>query len=135
MLQPSVYSGTSKKSEHLRQHSRETFRKVPLTTFFKEERNTAGVKIQANSNTGNECTGLNDGSKNSVATTYLVDAWNWGADIFCGCKVQFVEKNPSGDGYVIYFSIYGFGREGFGDEFKHRLFWVKAVSPSSASCK
>jgi hypothetical protein len=131
MLQPSVYPETSRKAEHLQTQSQHNFRKVPLTTFSQEDRNSVGVKIRKNTGSGNESTGLNDGSKNSVATTYLADAWNWGAEIFCGCKVQFVEKDPSGKGYVIYFARYGNGSEGFTDEFKHQLFWVKAVSSSS----
>jgi hypothetical protein len=82
--------------------------------------------MQENSGTGHECTGLNDGSKNSVATTYLADAWNWGAEIFCGCEVQFVEKG-SEEGYIIHFSWHGDGRSIFADHFKQQLFWVKAV--------
>ena len=104
------------------------FYRVPLTTFFKSGRNSVGVTMRANSGSGQECTGLNDGSKNSVATTYLADAWDWGAEMFCGCEVQYVEQGVDGKGYVIYFARHGSGREEFGGEFKHQLFWVKAVS-------
>lgn len=104
------------------------FYRVPLTTFFKSGRNSVGVTMRANSGSGQECTGLNDGSKNSVATTYLADAWNWGAEIFCGCEVQYVEQGDDGKGHVIYFARHGSEREEFREEFKHQLFWVKAVS-------
>ena len=118
--------------EHLREESKWLnteggFHQASLTTFFHNGRNNVGVSMQANSGSGQECTGLNDGSKNSVATTYLADAWNWGAEMFCGCEVRFIEQDPGGKGYIIYFSWHGSGREEFGEEFKNQLFWVKAV--------
>ncbi|KAJ6162957.1 hypothetical protein N7497_002936 [Penicillium chrysogenum] len=132
MLQPSTYpeNSTPSKLEHLSKESRwlgekGNFYRVPLTIFFHNGRNSAGVPMQANRQSGHECTGLNDGSKNSVATTYLADAWNWGAEIFCGCEVQFVEKTDGG-GYTIYFAWHGSGRSVFTDHFKEQLFWVKA---------
>ncbi|KAK4865103.1 hypothetical protein LT330_001726 [Penicillium expansum] len=132
MLQPSTYpdSSTPNKLEHLQEEARwlgqkDKFYRVPLTMFFHNGRNSAGVPMQANKRSGHECTGLNDGSKNSVATTYLADAWNWGAEIFCGCEVQFVEK-ADGGGYTIHFAWHGSGRSVFGDHFKEQLFWVKA---------
>lgn len=84
--------------------------------------------MQANRGSGHESTGLNDGSKNSVAVTYLADAWNWGAEIFCGCEVQYVEKSADGVGYTIHFAWHGPGRSSFKDDFKEQLFWIKAVS-------
>ena len=83
--------------------------------------------MQPNRGTGHECTGLNDGSKNSVAVTYLTDAWNWGAEIYCGCEVRFVQKAPKGKGYIVHFARHGAGRSAFSDDFQHQLFWVKAV--------
>ncbi|KXG53031.1 uncharacterized protein PGRI_000810 [Penicillium griseofulvum] len=132
MLQPSTYpdNSTPTKLEHLQKESRwlgekENFYRVPLTIFFHNGRNSTGVPMYASKKSGHECTGLNDGSKNSVATTYLADAWNWGAEIFCGCEVQFVEKMDGG-GYTIHFAWHGSGRSVFGDQFKEQLFWVKA---------
>lgn len=83
--------------------------------------------MYANTGSGHETTGLNDGSKNSVATTYLADAWNWGAEIFCGCEVRYVEKDVDGNGYIIHFAWHGSGRSVFSENFKEQLFWVKAV--------
>ena len=139
MLQPNIYPEdypSLNKLEHLREESKwlgqtENFHRAPLTTFFHRGRNNVGVPMQANSRTGYECTGLNDGSKNSVATTYLADAWNWGAEIFCGCEVQFVEKASEG-GYTIHFAWHGSGRSVFADNFKEQLFWVKAVGSSAS---
>ncbi|CAG8906406.1 unnamed protein product [Penicillium egyptiacum] len=132
MLQPSTYpkNSTPNKLDHLQKESKwlggkENFYRVPLTIFFRNGRNSAGVPMQANRQSGHECTGLNDGSKNSVATTYLADAWNWGAEIFCGCEVRFVEKTDGG-GYTIHFAWHGSGRSVFADHFKEQLFWVKA---------
>ncbi|KAJ5133283.1 Glucose-methanol-choline oxidoreductase C-terminal [Penicillium atrosanguineum] len=92
-----------RKLEHLQEDSKrlgtgENFYKAPLTTFFYSGHNNVGVPMQANTGSGHESTGLNDGSKNSVATTYLADAWNWGAEIFCGCEVRFVEKDLNENG-------------------------------------
>lgn len=135
MLQPSTYPEefpSLSKFEHLREDSRRlgtgaNFYKAPLTTFFHDSRNNVGIKMQANAGSGHESTGLNDGSKNSVATTYLADAWNWGAEIFCGCEVKFIEKDPDEKGYIIHFAWHGSGRSAFVDHFKEQLFWIKAV--------
>jgi len=124
-----------KKLQHLQEQSRwlnmeQNFHRVALTTFFRNSRNNVGVAMRANVGSGHECTGLNDGSKNSVTTTYLADAWNWGAEIFCGCEVRFVEQGLGGNGYTIYFAWHGGGRSEFKEDFKHQLFWIKAVSPN-----
>lgn len=140
MLQPSVYPHdfpALSKTQHLQEQAEflgqtENFGRVPLTTFFRRGRNKVGVQIEANSRTGHECTGLNDGSKNSVATTYLADAWNWGTEIFCGCEVRFVEK--SDDGYVVHFCWHGNGRTVFEHQFREQLFWVKAVGCGASIC-
>ncbi|PWY86597.1 FAD/NAD(P)-binding domain-containing protein [Aspergillus sclerotioniger CBS 115572] len=103
----------------------QTFYRAPLTTFFRRGRNHVGVMMQGNGGSGNESTGLNDGSKNSVPTTYLTDAWNWGAEIFCGCEVRYIEQAPE-KGYVVYFAWHGRGRSAFAEDVKTQLFWVKA---------
>lgn len=82
--------------------------------------------MQANQGSGHESTGLNDGSKNSVPVTYLADAWNWGAEIFCGCEVRYVEKAAK-QGYTVYFSWQGKGRDCFREDTEAHLFWVTAV--------
>ncbi|GKZ48512.1 hypothetical protein AbraIFM66951_000584 [Aspergillus brasiliensis] len=99
-----------------------SFYRAPLTTFFRRERNHVGVMMQENRGSGDESTGLNDGSKNTVTTTYLTDAWNWGAEIFCGCEVRYIEQAPNEEGYVVYFAWHGSGRS----DVKTQLFWVKA---------
>ncbi|CEJ56572.1 hypothetical protein PMG11_02774 [Penicillium brasilianum] len=134
MLQPTPYPKNHPKLtklDHLRRESQllgksKNFYRTPLTIFFHEGRNNVGVPMQANRGTGHESTGLNDGSKNSVAVTYLADAWNWGAEIFCGCEVQYVEKSADDMGYTVHFSWHGSGRSVFKDDFKEQLFWVKA---------
>ncbi|KAJ5666351.1 Glucose-methanol-choline oxidoreductase C-terminal, partial [Penicillium maclennaniae] len=135
MLQPSTYPEghpSLSKLKHLQEDSKrlgtgENFYRAPLTTFFHSGHNNVGVPMQANTGSGHETTGLNDGSKNSVATTYLADAWNWGAEIFCGCEVRFVKKNPDEDGYIVHFAWHGSGRSVFKNFFKEQLFWVKAT--------
>ncbi|KAF9890820.1 hypothetical protein FE257_005391 [Aspergillus nanangensis] len=89
MLQPSTYPDTHpslSKTAHLKNQfdalgEGGTFYKAPLTIFFEERENNVGVTMRENLRSGHECTGLNDGSKNSTPTTYLTDAWNWGATV------------------------------------------------------
>jgi hypothetical protein len=130
MLEPSVYprdKATPRKLRNLEeQFAREEYYRAPLTTFFKEGRNRTGIELQANTGSGQECTGLNDGSKNSVAVTYLADAWNWGAEVFCGCEVLRVESAGPDDGYIVHFVAHGLGREKFSKQFRVQPFWVKA---------
>ncbi|KAL3490041.1 hypothetical protein BJX62DRAFT_238495 [Aspergillus germanicus] len=133
MLQPSLYPESypaPKKLEHLEEAARllgkaRHFSRVPLTTFFSGGQNAAGISMRPNQGSGHEPTGLNDGSKNSVAVTYLADAWNWGAEIFCGCEVRYVEEAAYGRGYIVYFVWHDRGRGAF-SEMETQLFWVKA---------
>jgi hypothetical protein len=57
------------------------FRKVPQTTTFKSGLNNMGVRQQASTLSGQDATGVNDWSKNSVLMNYLPDAWNHGAEM------------------------------------------------------
>lgn len=59
----------------------EKFSRAPQTTFFKDGLNSMGVEMKASTLSGQDCTGVNDGSKNSVLMNYLPDAWNWGAEM------------------------------------------------------
>lgn len=59
----------------------ERFYRVKQTTRFEDGPNSTGVYMRASKNTGQDCTGVNDGSKSSTLVTYLSDAWNWGAEM------------------------------------------------------
>jgi hypothetical protein len=37
--------------------------------------------MHASTGSGNDTTGVNDGSKTTTLVTYLSDAWNWGAEM------------------------------------------------------
>lgn len=93
----------------------------PLTTYFEDGINRAGVEMRQSARSGNECTGVNDGSKNSVLVTYLADAWTWGTEMFCGIDVRYVQRAEKEDGYVVYYESVDspFGRK--------RRMWVQAV--------
>lgn len=84
--------------------------------------------MKASTLSGQDSTGVNDGSKSSVLMNYLPDAWNWGAEIFCECEVRYVKKDPSGKGYLIFFAWHGNGRNRshFEDLFYNELMWVHA---------
>ena len=83
--------------------------------------------MKASTGSGQDCTGVNDGSKNSVLMNYIPDAWNWGAEIFCECEVRYVHRNPKGNGYIIFYAWHGDGRDEFKDSFYNQLMWVRAV--------
>ncbi|KAL2793364.1 hypothetical protein BJX66DRAFT_338968 [Aspergillus keveii] len=133
MLQPMPYPNihpSPKKLDHLHEAARllgkeKQFSRVPLTTFFSDSRNSVGIAMRPNLGSGHEATGLNDGSKDSIPVTYLADAWNWGAEIFCGCEVRHVEKAADGRGYIIHFVWHDKGRAAF-KEMETQLFWVQA---------
>lgn len=103
------------------------FRLVPQTTRFRVGPNSCGVEMAPSSLTGQDVTGVNDGSKTTTLVTYLADAWNWGAEMFCGCEVRYVQecKGPEG-GYNVFFSWHGRKRDKFGERFRGDLMWVHA---------
>jgi hypothetical protein len=57
------------------------FRRVPQTTTFRDGVNNMGVYQKASTLSGQDATGVNDGSKNSTLMNYLPDAWNHGAEM------------------------------------------------------
>ncbi|KAJ4302940.1 hypothetical protein N0V90_001831 [Kalmusia sp. IMI 367209] len=102
------------------------FYRVPQTTFFHDGLNNAGVEMKASTGSGQDCTGINDGSKNTVLVTYLADAWNWGAEIFCECEVRYVQKDKRGKGYTVHFAWHSDGRKPFNEDQMGNLLWVRA---------
>ncbi|KAJ7208655.1 hypothetical protein GGX14DRAFT_454051 [Mycena pura] len=101
------------------------FYRVPQTTFFRDGLNSSGVRMKASTGSGQDCTGVNDGSKSSVLMNYLPDAWNRGAEIFCECEVRYVHADPRG-GYVVFFAWHGDDRSAFKEDFYNTLMWVRA---------
>jgi len=103
------------------------FKLVPQTTRFADGPNSTGVFMHASTLTGMDATGINDGSKSTTLVTYISDAWNWGAEIFCECEVRQVAKAP-GDrgGYIVYFAWRAGRRDRFMPGFYDDLMWVHA---------
>ncbi|KAK0727899.1 hypothetical protein B0T26DRAFT_148745 [Lasiosphaeria miniovina] len=100
------------------------FRKVRQTTRFRNGPNSCGVEMSPSALTGQDCTGVNDGSKTTTLVTYLADAWNWGAEMFCECEVRYVEKAE--DGYRVFFAWHGRNRGFFKANLHGDLMWVHA---------
>jgi hypothetical protein len=126
MPYPSTYSTPTKLSA-LETQARElgiqdAFCRPPLTTSFDDGINQAGVYMHANTGSGDECSGINDGSKNSVLVTYLADAWAWGAELFCGIDVKYLKKRESGVGRTVFIAT---DDDGDGT---NTLSWITAVS-------
>ncbi|KAI0015341.1 glucose-methanol-choline oxidoreductase [Xylariomycetidae sp. FL0641] len=113
-----------KQAEHLNMD--EKFRRVKQTTRFHNGPNSCGVEMTASASTGQDGTGLNDGSKTTTLVTYLADAWNWGADMFCEVEVRYVTKAPDRAGYIIYFAWHGRNRGHFKANLHGDLMWVHA---------
>ncbi|KAI1214631.1 FAD/NAD(P)-binding domain-containing protein [Annulohypoxylon truncatum] len=105
----------------------EKFRRVRQTTRFVNGPNSCGVEMYPSAMTGQDCTGLNDGSKNTTLVTYLADAWNWGADMFCEAEVRYITKAPEPqEGYIVYFAWHGRNRGHFKANLHGDLMWVHA---------
>lgn len=135
MLQPSPYPSdypSLKKLSVLEKQAKalgqgENFYRVPQTTFFHNGLNNAGVEMKASTGSGQDCTGVNDGSKNSILMNYVPDAWNHGAEIFCECEVRYIQRDPKGNGYIIFYAWHRDDRKIFKDSFYNELMWVRAV--------
>ncbi|KAI0514386.1 glucose-methanol-choline oxidoreductase [Xylaria bambusicola] len=108
----------------------EKFSRVRQTTRFRNGPNSCGVEMSASASTGQDATGLNDGSKNTTLVTYLSDAWNWGADMFCQSEVRYITEafkdNGEKDGYIVYFAWHGGNRGHFKANLHDDLMWVHA---------
>ncbi|KAI0866032.1 glucose-methanol-choline oxidoreductase [Xylaria cubensis] len=104
----------------------EKFSRVKQTTRFRNGPNSCGVEMSASASTGQDATGLNDGSKTTTLVTYLADAWNWGADMFCESEVRYITQDPKGKGYLVYFAWHGGNRGHFKANLHDDLMWVHA---------
>ncbi|KAF5524062.1 Cholesterol oxidase [Colletotrichum aenigma] len=103
------------------------FKMVPQTTRFRNGPNSTGVEMCPSALTGQDCTGVNDGSKTTTLVTYLADAWNWGAEMFCECEVRYIKKAEEHiGGYLIFFAWHGRNRGHFKANLHGDLMWVHA---------
>ena len=75
---------------------------VSQITAWQNRVNAAGAHMKASNLDTQDSLGGNDGSINSILTTYLADAWCFGNEILCGCDVQYIQKHVKG-GYLVYF--------------------------------
>lgn len=88
--------------------------RTPLYVTFQESKdgvNAFGVPQTACNGCGDCVSGCNTSAKNTTLMNYLPDAVNFGAEIFTGVAVRFVER--SGDGWLVHFQPLGEGREKF----------------------
>jgi len=89
VLQPEIYPEnfpTLPKLEVLQKQAErmglsKQFYRVPQTTTFQDGLNNMGVRQNKSTLSGQDATGVNDGSKNSTLMNYLPDAWNHGAEM------------------------------------------------------
>jgi len=106
----------------------EKFSHVPQTVQFRSGANSCGVEMAASSLRAEDSLGANDGSKTTTLVTYLADAWNWGAEIFCECEVRYIKKAKQGDhdGYLVLFAWHGGKRDSATADTYCDLMWVFA---------
>ncbi len=76
--------------------------RVPLHITFTSRTNRAGVRQPACTECGDCMGGCNVGAKTTVHSTYLTDAVNFGAEIYEGATVRFVERTREGPWRVAY---------------------------------
>lgn len=92
VLQPEIYpedfpqlsklTVLEKQAKLLGPEYSERFRRLRQTTTFKDGLNNMGVYQKKSTLSGQDTTGINDGSKNSTLMNYLPDAWNHGAEMY-----------------------------------------------------
>jgi cholesterol oxidase len=80
----------------------QNFYRPPITVTFEDRQNHAGIWQRKSTCSGDDATGINDGSKNSTLMNYIPDAFNHGAEIFCESAVQRIEKRADGK-FIVHF--------------------------------
>ncbi|KZT53788.1 FAD/NAD(P)-binding domain-containing protein [Calocera cornea HHB12733] len=100
------------------------FYRPPITVTFEERVNAAGVVQQASTLQGNDATGVNDGSKNSVLVNYISDAWNHGCEIFCEIEARYILYSEPLKQWVVFYAALGFGRPSFAADLNSALQFV-----------
>lgn len=83
----------------------------PINVCFEAGENAAGVHQPACNLCGDCCSGCNTGAKTTTAMTYLPDAVNFGAEIFCAVEVRSIERTS--DGWHVDYRLPVSGRENF----------------------
>ncbi len=104
-----------RKTEALRRSAKrlgQPHRLVPINVTFEPGVNHVGVEQNACTLCGDCVSGCNDGAKNTTAMNYLPDAWNHGAEIYCGVSVSHVQKTENGK-WAVHCTVVGAGREKF----------------------
>ncbi len=90
------------------------FRLPPINVTFVGGPNAAGVHQPACTGCGDCVSGCNVGSKNTLLMNYLPDAHRWGASIFTGVDVLWIER--SGDTWGVRYHLLDAGRGRFGED-------------------
>jgi cholesterol oxidase len=120
MLKPSPYPEGKNgypvlsKTAGMRKSAREMneeFRLLDLNVNFEDHINHVGIEQKKCNNCGDCVTGCNHHAKNTTTVNYLPDARNHGAEIYTEAGVNYIKKN--GSKWLIYFELYGTGREKF----------------------
>lgn len=94
------------------------FYRPPINVTFADGPNHVGYEQKACTLCGDCVSGCNNRAKNTVATNYLPDARNHGAQIFTQASVRRIEPAPSGSGeregrWLVFFDVLDAGRGQF----------------------
>jgi cholesterol oxidase len=86
----------------------------PINVTFEAGANAAGVEQPACTGCGDCVTGCNVGAKNTLLMNYLPDAHRWGAKIFTGVDVRWIEQ--SDNVWAVRYHLLDAGRGRFGED-------------------
>ncbi|CAG8453825.1 11879_t:CDS:10 [Diversispora eburnea] len=102
------------------------FYRPPITVHFEDRINNAGVPQNKSTLSGNDSTGVNDGSKNSTLMNYIPDAWNHGCEIFCSIDVKRIKKEEKTGKWIVFYEWLENSRHAFKTDSQNSLFFVIA---------
>ncbi len=103
-----------KKAAAMRQSAEkmgQPWRYTDINVAFEDGPNHVGYEQQPCNNCGDCVTGCNHSAKSTLIMNYLPDAVAHGAAIFCNVDVSHVSR--SGNGWLIYFDVFGSERDKF----------------------
>ncbi|KAI9190777.1 uncharacterized protein BJ171DRAFT_540722 [Polychytrium aggregatum] len=99
---PTKLKVLEKQAQHLGVHDH--FYRPPVTVAFESRVNNAGIWQPKSTLDGNDCTGENDGSKGTTLMNYIPRAYDYGCEIYCEVKVEYLKYNPETRKWLVFYA-------------------------------
>ncbi|CAH1758971.1 6683_t:CDS:10 [Entrophospora sp. SA101] len=115
-------------AKRLGEEFHKNFKRIPVAISWEDRVNYAGVRQNGSTLVGNDVSGNNDGSKNTMLMTYIPDAWNHGCEIFCEVNVPRIKKDSKSNKWIVFYEWLDTERCTFSDESTVHLYFVTADS-------